>query len=64
MAGKRERQPLIKADQVDVDALSTHFVKIGVKTLRTVNGFRPDLPVGLPHVSAGSFVVSPVAPES
>ena len=60
VASKRAGQPLITADQVDIDALNKYFVEIGVKTSRTVDRSGPELPVRLPRVSTGSFVVSPL----
>ena len=53
----------ITAEQVDVDALNKYFVEIGVNTSRTVDRSGPELPVRLPRVSTGSFVLAPVTPS-
>ena len=57
LASKRSGKPPITAEQVDV------FVEIDVNTSRTVDRSGPELPVRLPRMSTGSFVLAPVTPS-
>ena len=63
LASKRSGKPPNTAEQVDVDALNKYFVEIGVNTSRTIDRSGPELPVRLPRVSTGSFVLAPVTPS-
>ncbi|KAF0290419.1 RNA-directed DNA polymerase from mobile element jockey [Amphibalanus amphitrite] len=63
VASKQCGKPTVTAEDVDVDALNHYFVDIGVRTSRSVDSSGPELPIRLPRVSTGSFMVSPVTPE-
>ena len=58
------KQPSRPAPAADADAMNQYFANVGTQTARQVDSSGPALPVRLPRVSTGRFVVRPVTPES
>ena len=58
------KQPSRPTPAADADAMNRYFANVGTQTARQVDSSGPELPVRLPRVSTGRFVVQPVTPES
>ena len=58
------KQPSRPTPAADAHSMNRYFASVGTQTARQVDSSGPELPVRLPRVTTGRFVVHPVTPES
>ena len=58
------KQPSRPMPTADADTMNNYFASVGMQIAHQVDSSGPELPVRLPRVTTGRFMVQPVTPES